>query len=126
VTRRKTGRNQKRKKTTTYTQKRTCPNIPKSSKTSTLFLPRRTDETDAQMNQKKEEEKTLRRIKQNRSPKRIPRPELRSSQLKLPKTTNRYTLRRRQTEREIERTRIKQRERERENKNKTQTEREQE
>jgi len=82
------------------------------------------------MNQKEEEEKTLRRIKQKRSPKRIPRPELRSSQLELPKTTNRYTLRRRQTEREIERTRIKQRERERErereNKNKTQREREQE
>jgi hypothetical protein len=68
------------------------------------------------MNQKEEEEKALRRIKQKRCPKRIPRPELRSSQLELPKTTNRYTLRRRQKERE--------RERERENKNKRERERE--
>jgi hypothetical protein len=68
------------------------------------------------MNQKKEEEKALRRIKQKRSPKRIPRPELRSSQLELPKTTNRYTLRRRHRERE----------RDRENKNKRERERERE
>jgi hypothetical protein len=41
----------KKKKKTRCKHKKTCPNIPKSSKTSTLFLPRRTDETDAQMNQ---------------------------------------------------------------------------
>jgi hypothetical protein len=75
------------------------------------------------MNQKKEEEKALRQIKQKRSPKRIPRPELRSSQLELPKTTNRYTSRRRQRERDIEITRKRERgERERENKTKREME----
>jgi hypothetical protein len=114
-------RNQK-KKNQRHTHKETCPNIPKSSKTSTLFLPRRTDETDESIERRRKGlgSDQTQEISKTNSTSRITKFTTRTPENNKSLHLKTQTQRERYTERDRENKN--KRERERENKNKREME----